>query len=381
MKIVFTGGGSGGHFYPIIAVAEEIHNIVNEKKLVMPKMYYIAPNPYDPRLLFENDIIFRKSTAGKMRRYFSIKNFIDPIKTLIGIFKSILQLYFIYPDVIFSKGGYASVPVVFAARFLRIPVFIHESDSIPGRANLWAGKFAHRIAIAYPEAAGYFKKVKDKNIIALVGNPVRKGIAIPARHGAHEFLKLDTNTPTILVLGGSQGAQKINDVLLSSILELVNNFQIIHQVGESNLKEMVITAKVILEQSQYKDRYKIFGYLNDLALRMSAGIADIIVSRAGSGAIFEIATWGKPSIIIPIPENVSRDQQKNAFAFARVGATIVIEEHNLSPHVLTAEINRLMADGSVRQKMSLAANSFKKEDAGRKLAAELIAIALEHESG
>lgn len=377
MKIVFTAGGTGGHFYPIIAVAEEVLRIAKERKLVKPTLYYIASRPYDARLLYENEIIFRKSSAGKLRRYFSIGNFFDFFKTAAGVIRSLLHLFVIYPDVVFSKGGYDSVPTVFAARILRIPIFIHESDAIPGRANIWAAKFAYRIAISYPESAEYFKQ---KERIAYVGNPVRRAVVMPAHHGAFEFLKLDSGIPTILILGGSQGAQRINDLVLTALPQLLERYQVIHQTGERNIKEMEATAAVILEKNPYKDRYKAFGYLNDLALRMSAGIADLIVSRAGSGSIFEIATWGKPSIIIPIPESVSRDQRKNAFAYARSGAAVVLEEENIAPHVLVSEINRLMENPSLREQMSKEAAQFKKPDAAKKIAEELVAVVLEHES-
>jgi len=377
MKIVFTGGGTGGHFYPIIAVAEEILRIAKEKKLVKPELYYISSEPYDPRLLYENEITFRKSTAGKLRRYFSIRNFFDFFKTAIGTLQSLMQLFRIYPDVVFSKGGYQSVPTVFAARLLRIPIFIHESDAIPGRANLWASKFAYRIAVSYPEATEYFKQ---KELLAYVGNPVRRAVSIPAHHGAHEFLKLDSGIPTILILGGSQGARRINDVVLTALPKLLENYQVIHQTGKANIKEMRTTADVILEKSPYRDRYKAFGYLNDLALRMSVGIADLIISRAGSGSIFEIAMWEKPSIIIPIPETVSRDQRKNAFSYARNGAAVVLEEENIAPHVLTSEIDRLMGNSSLRAQMSKEAAQFKKPDAAKKIAEELIAVALGHEA-
>lgn len=377
MKIVFTAGGTGGHFYPIIAVAEEVLRIARERKLIKPRIYYIASHPYDARLLYENEITFRKSSAGKLRQYFSIRNFFDFFKTIKGTLQSLLQLFIVYPDVVFSKGGYDSVPTVFAARILRIPIFIHESDAIPGRANLWASKFAYRIAISYPEAAEYFAK-KDR--LAYVGNPVRRAVAIPAHHGAYEFLKLDSGIPTILILGGSQGAQRINDLILTALPELIDKYQIIHQTGQKNIKDIEAEAAVILEKSEYKERYKVFGYLNDLALRMSAGIADLIISRAGSGSIFEIAAWEKPSIIIPIPESISRDQRKNAFSYARSGAAVVLEEENIAPHVLISEINRLMENHSLREQMSKEAARFKKPDAAAKIAEELIAVALEHES-
>ena len=138
MKILFTGGGTGGHFYPIIAIAQAINEIQEKEKLVGVELFYMSNSPYDERLLFENGISYKEISAGKIRRYFSFKNFTDLFKTFNGIISAIAALYVIYPDVVFGKGGYASFPVLFAARLLRIPVIIHESDSHPGRANLWA---------------------------------------------------------------------------------------------------------------------------------------------------------------------------------------------------------------------------------------------------
>ena len=256
MKIVFTGGGTGGHFYPIIAVAEEINNIAKEQKLLTPQLYYIAPEKYDARALYENNITFKKSSAGKVRRYFSLWNFIDKFKTGIGVIKATIQLFTIYPDVVFSKGGYASFPTVFATKILRIPLIIHESDAVPGRVNLWAGKFAVKIAVSYPEAVSYF----DKRKVAFTGNPVRSELFTLAKEGAHEYLKLEKNIPTILVLGGSQGAKKINDTLMEALPRLVDKYQIIHQTGKKNFEEIKSTTRIILEDTEYGHRYKVFDF-------------------------------------------------------------------------------------------------------------------------
>ena len=146
MKIVFTGGGTGGHFYPLIAVAQEINEVIKAEHLVAAKFYYFSDSPFDTRSLFENEIEYRSVKTGKVRRYFSIFNFYDTLKTLIGLLTAIWKLFWIYPDVVFSKGGYAAFPTLVAARFLRIPVMIHESDAHPGRVSVWSGKFARRIA-------------------------------------------------------------------------------------------------------------------------------------------------------------------------------------------------------------------------------------------
>ncbi|HEY4517633.1 MAG TPA: undecaprenyldiphospho-muramoylpentapeptide beta-N-acetylglucosaminyltransferase [Candidatus Paceibacterota bacterium] len=376
MKILFTGGGSGGHFYPIIAVAEEINRLIEERHLLKASLYYLGPSSYDERALFENNIEFRASPAGKLRRYFSLLNITDLFKTSFGVLKALFEVWSIYPDVIFSKGGYASFPTVLAAKLLKIPLIIHESDSVPGKVNAWAGKFARRIAISYPEAASYFPSEKT----ALVGNPVRRMLQTTAHEGAYEFLKLSTTLPVILILGGSQGAEKLNDVLLGALPELVERYQVIHQTGEKLFVDVERTYHVVLEKSPHADRYKVFPYLNELALRMSAGAASLVVSRAGSGAIFEIAGWGVPSIIIPLPTPVSHDQEKNAFTYARSGAGIVIAQGNLTSHLLVSEIDRLIGNPTLREQMSLAAKHFAKPDAARKIAEAIIDIGLKHET-
>ncbi len=374
MKILFTGGGTGGHFYPIIAIAEEVNRIVDEEKIIDAKLYFMSNSPYDKGALFDNGITFMQSPAGKQRTYFSILNFFDIFKTAAGVLTAIIRLYSLYPDVVVGKGGYASFPVLFAARFLRIPVIIHESDSVPGRVNLFASKFAKRIAVSYDEAAHYFPKEKT----AWTGQPVRREIQTPVKEGAFEYLKLDPGIPVILVLGGSQGALLINDCVIDALPELLNSYQVIHQVGPKNAEAVKNQTSVVLEKHPHKDRYLAFGFLNILAQRMAAGASTVVISRAGS-TIFEIALWGIPSIIIPITNSNGDHQKKNAFSYARAGACSVIEENNLTPHLLTLEINKLMADGALRQKMSTDARVFAKPDAAKVIAREVVNIALSHE--
>jgi len=374
MRILFTGGGTGGHFYPIVSIAEELNSLTKEKKLLELELFFMSPTPYNPGVLFENGIIYKKNSAGKLRRYFSILNFFDLFKTGWGILVSIVQVYRLYPDVIFGKGGYASFPVLVAARILRIPVVIHESDTIPGRVNLWAGKFAKRVAVSYKDAAKYFRA----DTVAYTGQPIRKELREPITSGAREFLKIKENIPVILVLGGSLGAQKINDTVLESLKRLVEKYAVIHQTGKNNIREVEATAEVVLHDSLHKDRYKAFDYLNILAMRMAAGISSIVISRAGS-TISEIASWGLPSIIIPINEKVSRDQHSNAFAYARAGAAVVIEENNLTSNILLSEIERLLTNDIEREKMKLAAKAFYKPNAARLVAEEILKIALGHE--
>ena len=376
MKIILTGGGTGGHFYPLIAVAEEINKIVRDNKLLAPKLYYLSNEPYDKRLLFENGIVFKKIYAGKIRRYFSILNFFGLFKTAFGFIKSFYLVFSIFPDVIFSNGGYVSFPVLLSAKIFKIPVVIHISDSIPGKTNLWAAKFAQKVSIAFEGAANYLPKIKDK--LALFGNPIQKNLLTLQREGAGEFLHLEHNIPTILILGGSSGSQIINENLIDILPELTQKYQIIHQTGKALFENAKNRAMVVLEKSEHKSRYHSFPYLNTLAMRMSAGIADLVVSRAGAGSISEIATSGKVSIIIPIPESVSGDQRKNAFAYTRAGACVVIEQHNLSPQLFLAEINKLMSDLPKRKDLEQKAKIFARTDAAEKIANGIINIALGH---
>ncbi len=378
MKIVFTGAGTGGHFYPLIAVAEEIHNIVEEDRLLTPELFYIAPHLLDSDALAEQNITWKKSSAGKVRRYFSIRNVFDVFKTLFGTVQATIQLFFLYPDVVFSKGGYASVPTTIAARILNIPVIIHESDAHPGKANLLASKWAKAVAISFPGVREYFKNVDDSKI-ALVGNPIRRALFRPASEGAHSFLKLDSIKPTILILGGSQGATSINSVILDALPELLEKYQVIHQTGKENLETIEGLARVILKDHPHKGNYKVFGYLNTLATRMSAGVASIVVMRAGAGHIFETAAWGIPSIVIPIPEEFSHDQTRNAFAYARDGAAVVLKQKNLSENLLVAEIGRILGSQEIQDDMRKAALEFSRPDAAKKLAHMIIKTALEHE--
>ncbi|OGG56456.1 hypothetical protein A3D71_01485 [Candidatus Kaiserbacteria bacterium RIFCSPHIGHO2_02_FULL_55_20] len=378
MRIVLIGGGTGGHFYPLIAVAEAIEDICLERTLIEPELYYVGPPAFDSEALLEHDITFIPTSAGKVRRYVSALNILSFFTNAAGIIRSTRQLFSLYPDVVFSTGGYAAFPTLVAARMLQIPVVIYDADATPGRVSLWSSKFAKWIGVAHAASATkYPDRVRDK--IAAVGHPIRKAIIEPVKEGGYEFLKLDSSVPTVFVMGGSQGARAINEVVLDALGVMVSQFNIVHQAGLANTGDVSGIASVVLKDSQYANRYKMFGLLNTLALRMAAGIASVVVARAGSGTIFEIASWGLPSILVPIPEDVSHDQTENAFSYARSGAAVVIEQHNLSPHLLVAEIQRITNDVALCKKMSEAARTFARPDAARKIALTLLETSISHE--
>ena len=295
-----------------------------------------------------------------------------------GILSALMTLFRL-SDVVMSKGGYGSVPTVIAAWLLRIPVIIHESDAKPGRANLFAAKFATKIAISFESAATYFPdRVQSK--IARTGIPIRKALMRIEPEGAQQYLKLEKDVPTILILGGSQGALKINDIVLSSLVRLVSFANIIHQTGQAHFENAEAIGRVVLGKDPHADRYHPINYLSEISLQRAAGVADIVVSRAGANSIAEIGLWKKPAILIPIPESISHDQRMNAYAYAKTGAAIVLDEENLTQHILVSEIERILNDPELSKRMGASAEGFTDPDAARILANQVLAVALPHES-
>lgn len=375
MKIVFTGGGTGGHFYPIIAVVQKVNEIIDHEHIIGAKLYYISDSPYDKALLKENELFYEEIISGKMRTYFSFRNFSDVFKIFFGTINAVYKLFSIYPDVVFGKGGYASFPTIFAAHMLRIPVLIHESDCAPGRVNKWAGRFAKKIAVSFPEAAEHFPKEKT----AWTGQPIRSEIEHDAsRAEALSYFKLESDLPTIVILGGSQGAELINNAILDALPRLVEKYQVIHQTGVKNFKTVSAQSEVVLSGNKNKSRYRPIDFLNSLQLKMAAGAATLIVSRAGS-TLFEIASWEVPSILIPFTNSNANHSKKNAFSYARAGACSVIEEANMTANILSSEIERILNDKASYERMKQSAKAFSKPGAAEKIAQELVNIALSHE--
>ncbi len=368
---MFVGGGTGGHFYPLIAVVERLNLTVPADTAY--KHFYIGPDKYSEEDLVRNNIEFVYTSAGKTRRYFSLLNYLDPFKTLYGFFVSVWLLYKIYPDVLFSKGGHTSVPVVLAAAFLRIPIVIHESDSKPGRANKLAAKFARYIAISFEAVAQYFPEKKT----ALTGIPVRLSFMHTVSN-PHAELGIPTTHPVLFVTGGSSGAMRINDLILKSLNVLLPQFTIIHQTGTDHATTVESSAANLVNDQELLQRYFIRGSLGGREMDLAQSAATVIVSRAGAGTIFEIARKGKPSILIPIPEDISHDQRSNAYEYARTGAALVIEEKNMVDDLLIAELHRIIDDEQYYRAMSEAALQFAKDDAAEEIAAVLTSIANEH---
>ena len=369
MKVLFTGGGSGGHIFPLLAVIRELKQISTEEQIINLELFYMGPLDFAKDLLAEEGVLLIPISAGKWRRYFSFKNYIDIFKMARGIMQAFWNMFLVVPDVILSKGGYGALPAVVAAVILRIPLIIHESDATPGRVNRFSARFAKRIGIAFIHATDFFPKDKS----ALVGVPIRKRILGGTPEGAREELDIYSPLPVIGFIGASQGAEKLNNAVIGVLKELTDEFEVVHQTGTAHFENIKGEAGVILEFA-HKERYHPYGFLDEHMLRNFYAACNIIVSRAGASSIFEIAAWGKPSIIVPLSNSAQDHQRKNAYEYAAAGACIVIEESNLTPHLLLAEIKKLLGNKELMKKTSLAAQKFSRIDSAEVIAREILKL-------
>lgn len=361
-KILFTGGGTAGHIYPIIAVTREIRRLGWETDFI-----YIGPkDEFGQILLSREGIKVKTILAGKIRRYISWKsvlhNLIDILfKIPAGFAQAFFYVFFINPDIIFSKGGYGSFSVVFWGWFLANPIFLHESDVTPGLANRLLSRLTLEIFISFPVSQ---TKYFPENKMISVGNPIRTELLTGSPQKAMALFNLTGEKPVILILGGSQGSQRINELILRILPQFLIDFEIIHQTGEKNFNQVKAEAAVVIGP-ELKKYYHPVGFLDETGLRNAYAAAGLVLSRAGSGAIFEIAACQKPSILVPLAESAQNHQVENAYAYAEKGAAIVIEEANLTPNFFLEKLRYLFANPSELEKMSRAAAKFARPEAAR----------------
>ncbi len=367
MRIILTGGGTGGHLTPLVAVAERLRAKLSTEADIL---YVGSGAEMEKQIMAEAGIPVKFVTSGKMRRYFSVQNFIDFFKVPIGFIQSLWILLRFMPDVIFSKGGYVAVPIVLAAWLYRIPIMIHESDSSPGIANQFLSKFAKRIAVAYPTAEEYFPKEKT----ALVGNPIRFQVTEGDAHMFRREIGFTESRKTILILGGSQGSKVINDAIIKVLPQLLKHFQIIHQTGQDNLQDVVSEAAFMGVKAGH-DGYWAVGFMNANKLRDAFALSDLVISRAGATFITEIAANGKPAIMIPISQSANDHQRMNAYALARIGAAHVLEEENLGEHILIESIERILNDEQLQKNMTEKIKTFYHPNAADVIANGIIELA------
>jgi UDP-N-acetylglucosamine--N-acetylmuramyl-(pentapeptide) pyrophosphoryl-undecaprenol N-acetylglucosamine transferase len=329
MKILLTGGGTGGHLIPLLSVIAEI-----KKRDGSAEFLFVGPKSDFNDTLRDAGVEVKEISAGKFRRYFSLENFTDIFKVLMGIDQAFFYILQFKPDVIFSKGGFASVPAVFAASYTRIPILTHESDTVPGLANKLIGHFAKKIFISFPESRKYF----PDNKLIVSGNPIREDILEGDKNRARRFFGLREDLPIILVFGGSQGAQKINETLFDSLPELLSDFQVIHVCGSKNFEE--IEKKMDGLELTDRKHYKVYPYLKD-EMKDAFALADFVISRGGANSLSEIIALEKPSLIIPLSTAANNHQYHNAKYFAEQNMLLLVEEKGLDEGKLLKKLKEL----------------------------------------
>ena len=363
MRIVLTGGGSGGHTFPLIAVAQALR-----AKDPSVELFYIGVRGQlfaQTQKAFETEKIpARYIFAGKLRRYASFSHITDLFfKMPISMIQSLWYVLWLMPDAVFSKGGYGSVPVVIAARLYRIPVLTHESDARPGWANRIIGKISTRVAVSYPTARDYFLA---ENVV-MTGNPIRDDIMGGSADAARTHFHFTTSKPVILVMGGSQGSQLINDAILSIFPDLLTHAQVIHSTGAQH-HETVIHQAAEQGIKEGREGYVAVPFLERDALRDAYALADLVITRAGANTITEIAANKKPAIIIPLTNAANDHQRMNAYALAQIGGALVLEEANLGKNILLEKVTTLLTNQDLRTRMVESMGTFYHADAAEKIA-------------
>ena len=309
-RIILTGGGTAGHVTPNIALLPRL------KELGYDIHYIGSYTGIEKDLIKQFEIPYHGISSGKLRRYFSVQNFTDPFRVLKGFREANKLIKELKPDVIFSKGGFVSVPVVMAGKRRHVPTIIHESDMTPGLANKISIPSATKVCCNFPETLEHLPKEKA----VLTGSPIRQELLEGSRSAALEFCGLTDDKPVILIIGGSLGSVAVNNAVRSVLPELLKDFHVIHLCGKGKMDDSLKSLKGYVQfeyiQNQLKDLF---------------ALTDVVISRAGANAICELLALHKPNLLIPLSANASRgDQILNARSFERQGFSIVLEEEELN---------------------------------------------------
>lgn len=320
-KIVLTGGGTAGHVTPNIALLPSLRNLGYEIS------YIGSYEGIEKKLINDFDVPYYGVATGKFRRYMDIKNISDPFRVMKGYGEAKKILKEIQPDVVFSKGGFVSVPVVRAAASLKIPCIIHESDMTPGLANKLCIPVAKKVCCNFPET----KQSLPEEKAVLTGSPIREELARGDKVAALNLCGFSANMPTILVIGGSLGASAINTAVRNALPKLLDDFQIVHICGKDKIDNLLLNTR------GYKQFEYVKGELKDIF-----AMADLVISRAGANAICELLALRIPNLLIPLPTKSSRgDQILNAASFEAQGFSMVLEEDDMDENTLVDKIHEL----------------------------------------
>ncbi len=319
-RIVLTGGGTAGHCLPNLALVPTL------KERGYEISYIGSYEGIERQLVEKYGLMYTGISSGKFRRYFDLKNFTDPFRVLRGYGEARKALKAMSPDVVFSKGGYVAVPVVRAAASLKIPIIIHESDMTPGLANRLSFRCADRICCSFPETLSFLPEKKR----VLTGTPVRADLLNGSRERALSFVHMrEGGYPYLMVIGGSLGAQRVNEAIRSALPELLKKYNVIHLCGRGKLDPTL----------NRRDGYMQYDYINE-ELADLYSLADVVVSRAGANAVFELLTLKKPNVLIPLATGRG-DQKLNAESFAKAGYSVLLTEDKLNNASLTAAIDEV----------------------------------------
>jgi len=375
MRIVLTGGGTGGHLIPFGPIVDGLRIIHQEQNKDLPlwiernklDIYFLGVLDDKSREFFKkNDIKPIHIPAAKLRRYPSPRTVTDMlIRMPVGLIKSLWYMWSIMPDVVISKGGYGSVPVGLAAAFYRVPVLLHESDAVSGLANRMMAGLASVMTVGFAATRHESGVAQSKTIVT--GTPVRKRLFVGSRDEAKTYFGFDPDESVLLVIGGSQGAAEINELMLEVLPSLIEDMGIIHLTGEKHINEIKESAKKLLVSSSRSDMYKPYGYLTeDIGQALIA--ADVVVTRAGATSLAEIAHLNKPTIVIPLATAAQDHQRENAKVFDLAQAVRVITPENLGRALFEQNVRDIMNSDKIRSTLAGNIGRLKHPHAARDIA-------------
>jgi len=360
IKIILAGGGTGGHVLPLVAIARAIKELNTQVKI-----YFVGPEEFSLDSLRQEGITIKKIIpAGKIRRYFSWLYLWEAIKLPLAFLQSVIIVAKINPDVVLGKGSYGSVLPVLAAKILGKKIILHESDVMPGLANKFLARWADIIIVSFTESLSYFRGPTSKMVV--LGNPVRLEYLNLDKTQAARVLNFNPSKKVIFISGGSQGAQKINQVILLLLDALLDQYNLIWSVGSNNFKELK-------EKIGSRQNLKLAALLSEQELAATYRLCDLIIGRAGSGTIFEAAAFGKPSILIPLMQ-ANQHQLFNAQAYALTGAALIIKESDLTEGILKNSIASILANTQIIKTMSQKAQTFAQIESANALAKILLGL-------
>jgi len=366
-RIVVTGGGSGGHIIPTLAVVDRLKELDEQIEL----LYIGSRNGMEAEIVPQRGLAFKGIYCGKLRRYFSWENFTDVFRVFLGILQSFFILLTFKPEVIFSKGGYVTVPVGLAGGILGIPLVVHESDTVLGLSNKILKRFAKRLCLGFPEE-NYPSSVRAKG--KYTGSPVNPKIfevSSEKKEEVAKFFGLEPSVPILFVTGGSQGARAINQTLSAILEKLLEKIQIIHQCGKTDYPQLSENMEKLPED--LKKRYKLFDFFKEVPEAFL--ISDLVFTRGGANTLSEIMILKKPSIIIPLPKAANDHQRKNGKVLSEAGAALLFDQSDLTPDLLFDTLSGLLADPEKLKDMSDKAGKLSKPDAALSVAKTVLELA------